>query len=77
MFAHMVKAAGMEDKLLFAKVGIPIIGDEYTPSQAAFVRQLHTECLTMAFEDLKRRTERTEGDAPRKVPHIEKAGRMK
>eukprot|EP00971_Amphidinium_carterae_P202266 4013336-Amphidinium_carterae.2 len=31
----------------------------------------------MAFEDLKRRAERTECDAPRKVPHIEKAAWMK
>eukprot|EP00971_Amphidinium_carterae_P343123 6482699-Amphidinium_carterae.1 len=110
MFAHMVKATGMEDKLprlqelglltankfsfatgfapgqgdpalLVAELIKPIFGDEYTPSQAASVRQLHTvnhtECYALALEDLKRRTERTEGDAPRKVPHIEKAARMK
>eukprot|EP00971_Amphidinium_carterae_P114180 2262733-Amphidinium_carterae.1 len=32
--------------------------------------------LHFPVEDLKRRTERSEGDVPRKIPHVEKTARL-
>jgi hypothetical protein len=65
----------VHDQALVDSVIVPVLGGVNDP-RAALLRRLFFESYTMTAADLKRKVERTEDDAPRKLPPVEVAARL-
>ena len=74
MTGHM-PGQGKED-IFKSDVVTPVLGEDAAASQIAALRQLFTEAYAIALEELRRRTERSDNDLPRKVPHAERFARI-
>jgi hypothetical protein len=65
----------VHDQALVDSVIVPVLGGTNDP-RSALLRRLFFESYTMTAADLKRKVERTEDDAPRKLPPVEVAARL-
>ena len=73
-FASSYQPGGAGEAEFAREVVETLTGDRASPRKAA-LRRLYFEAFTMVAADMKRRLERTDDDAPRKLPQPERAAR--
>ena len=61
-----------DDTAFINDVVVPVLGRDDHPKKA-ILRRVYYEAYTLAAADMKRKVERTEDDAPRKLPAAERA----